>query len=120
MKIPLWLGLVSLLTAGCNPQSDKSTSQATNSTTADSGSVITAPVDYLGTISKAQQKAVKTVDTTSIDKAIQLFQVDQGRNPTDLNELVQTKYLSRIPDAPYGTKISYDAATGKVTLVKQQ
>jgi hypothetical protein len=121
MKTPLWLSLISVLAAGCNQQSDNSTPQATNAATADnSGSVLTAPVDYLGAVSKAQQKAVKTVDTVSIDKAIQLFQVDQGRNPNDLNELVQTKYLARIPEAPYGTKISYDAATGKVTIVKQQ
>ena len=118
MKIPLWLGLIPLLAAGCDKQPDDPTSAATNS--GGGGSVVTAPVDYLGAVSKAQQKAVKTVDTTSIDKAIQLFQVEQGRNPADLNELVQTKYLSRIPEAPYGTKISYDAASGKVTMVKQQ
>jgi len=68
---------------------------------------------------KAQQTAVKTIDTTSIDKAIQLFSVENGRNPKDLNELVQQKFLPMIPQTPYGTKLVYDAGSGTVKIVPQ-
>ena len=101
-----------LLLVGCGDQSNKSTG-ATNTT---SGSVVTAPVDYLGAVGKAQQSAVKTVDVTSLNKAIELFNVDKGRNPNSLDELVNEKYIPQIPKAPYGKKIIYDATAGKVTV----
>ena len=106
-----------LVLAGCGDKGD-GTKQTTNAASS-GGSPLTAPVDYLGAVAKGQQNAVKTVDTTSITKAIQLFGVDHGRNPKDLSELVQEKYLPQIPTAPYGTKIVYDANTGTVTIQKQ-
>lgn len=101
------------LLAGCGDGGSHA-SQQTNSST---GSPLTAPVDYLGAVGNAKQKAVKTVDITSLTQAVQLFQVSEGRLPKDLNELVTTKYIARIPDAPYGQKIVYNATTGQVTVV---
>jgi hypothetical protein len=108
---------VALMLAGCGDKADgpKQTTNAASS----GGSPLTAPVDYLGAVAKGQQNAVKAVDTASITKAIQLFGVDHGRNPKDLNELVQEKYLPQVPAAPYGTKIVYDADSGTVTVQKQ-
>ena len=83
------------------------------------GSVLTAPVDHLGAMARAEQSAVKTIDTASLKSAIQMFQVDQGSLPKDLNELVQKKYLAKIPETPFGTKLHYDPATGEVKVVKQ-
>src|SRR5436190_22703166 len=115
MKATLLLALaLCALVMGCGDSSSTSSSQ-TNS----SSSPLTAPVDYLGAVGKAQQLAVKTIDTTSINQAIQLFQTEHGRYPQDLNELVKEKFLAKIPAAPYGTKIVYDAATGQVKVVKQ-
>jgi hypothetical protein len=54
-----------------------------------------------------------------VNQAIRLFQVEQGRWPKDLDELVQEKYLARIPATPYGTKLVYDPATGEAKVVKQ-
>jgi len=108
--------LAGLFVVGCGDSSNKSGS-GTN--TATGGSLVTAPVDYLDAASKAKQKAVKTVDTTSLDKAIQLFNVEKGRNPKDLNELVSEKYISEVPTPPYGTKIDYDPNSGRVNVVKQ-
>lgn len=108
--------LVGLFVLGCGDSSSKSSS-GTN--TATGGSVVTAPVDYLDAAAKAKQKAVKTVDTVSLDKAIQLFNVEKGRNPKDLNELVNEKYIREIPAAPYGARIDYDANSGRVSVVKQ-
>ncbi len=108
--------LAAVCFTGCGNNSSTSTAAATN--TASSGSPLTAPVDYLGAVAKGQQTAEKTVDTTSIQKAIQLFNVEKGRNPKDLNELVQEKYLPRLPEAPYGTKLVYHPETGTVTVEK--
>jgi hypothetical protein len=80
---------------------------------------VTAPVDYVGTAAKQEQKAIKTVDTTALNQAVQLFNVQEGRFPKDLNELVEKKYIGKLPDAPVGMKLSYDATTGQVTVVKE-
>ena len=63
--------------------------------------------------------AGKTVDTASLDKAISMFNVDKGRYPKDLNELVQEKYIPKIPPTPFGTKLSYDANSGRIEVVKE-
>ncbi len=105
---------ISLLLAGCGDKSS-STGQSNSET---SGNPLTAPVDYLDAAAKAKQSAVKTVDVTSVNQAIQMFHVDQGRFPKDLNELVAEKYMPKIPDAPFGSKLVYDATAGKVKVVK--
>lgn len=117
MKYLVLLPLCALL-AGCG---DNSTSQSSSGATnaSSGGSLITAPLDYVGAAGRAQQSAVKTVDLTSLNQAIQLFNVDKGRNPKDLNELVQAKFIPQIPPAPIGSKIVYDAESGKVSVVKQ-
>jgi len=115
-EISLVVVLVGLFVVGCGDSSNKS---ASGTNTASGGSLLTAPVDYLDAASKAKQKAVKTIDTTSLDKAIQLFNVEKGRNPKDLNELVSEKYIREIPTPPYGTRIDYDANSGRVNVVKQ-
>jgi hypothetical protein len=109
--------VAALVLAGCGDQAGGN-KQTTNAASSGS-SPLTAPVDYLGAVAKAQQNAVKTVDTASITKAIQLFGVDHGRNPKDLNELVQGKYMPQIPATPYGTKLVYDADSGTVSIQKQ-
>ena len=120
MNKPVLFTLASLLVvvfSGCSQKSD-SPSGSTNAASS-GGNPVTAPVDYLGAIAKAQQQAVKTVDTASLDRAIQMFGVEHGRNPKDLNELVQEKYLPKIPEPPYGTKLVYDANAGTVRVEKQ-
>jgi hypothetical protein len=118
MKLEVLSGLaIALLLAGCSGGSDKS-GTSTNAN-ASGSSPADAPAGYLGALGKAQQSAVKTVDTTSVNQAIQMFNVDKGRYPKDLNELVQEKYMPQLPPTPYGTKLEYDPAAGKVTVVKQ-
>ena len=45
--------------------------------------------------------------------------VENGRNPKDLNELVEKKTIPKLPDAPRGMKLDYDATAGKVKVVPQ-
>ena len=120
MKTPFYVAITAgLLLAGCGGESDKSaTATATN--TASSGSTpLSAPADYVGALGKAKQIAEKTVDTATLNQAIQMFNVEKGRYPKDLNELVAEKYIPTIPAAPYGMKLEYDATAGKVKVVKQ-
>ena len=74
---------------------------------------------YVGGLAAAKQAAGKTVDISSLRPAIDQFFVDKGRYPSDLNELVTEKYITKIPDAPYGMKIDYDAASGKVQVINK-
>jgi hypothetical protein len=115
-KLPLLFLAVSALASGCG---DNSSNTAKSTNAVSGGNPLTAPVDYLGAVSKAQQSAVKTVDVAAINHAVQLFQAEHGRNPKDLDELVQSKYLPKIPQAPYGSQIVYDPNTGQAKVVKQ-
>ncbi|HYG34534.1 MAG TPA: hypothetical protein VEC99_07110 [Clostridia bacterium] len=114
------LALTLVISTGCSEKSDKAAGASTNTTATSSGSSpLNAPADYLGAMVKGKQSAVKTVDTASLDQAIQMFSVDNGRNPKDLDELVKEKYIPKIPEAPFGMKIVYDASSGTVKVVKQ-
>jgi hypothetical protein len=77
------------------------------------------PAGYLGTLVKGQQVAVKTIDVTAINQEIQLFNVQEGRLPKDLDELVTLHYLGALPSAPAGMKLAYDPAQGKASVVPQ-
>ncbi len=78
-----------------------------------------APAGYVGALVRGQQVAVKTIDVTSLNEEIQLFNVQEGRNPKDLNELVARHYLGALPNPPNGMKLVYDAAQGKVSVAPQ-
>ena len=79
----------------------------------------TANNGYLGTLVKGQQKAVKTIDVTSLNEELTLFNVQEGRYPKDLNELVTQHYIPYLPQTPAGMKLVYDAAQGKVSVAPQ-
>jgi hypothetical protein len=117
MKGIFLLSLTTLvIAAGCSQSGGSSeTTSSTNRSMTNDG----AFGQYMGGLAQAKQTAGKTVDVTSLTRVVQQFQVDKGRYPTDLNELVQEKYISRIPDAPYGMKIDYDPTTGDVKVVNQ-
>jgi putative lipoprotein len=119
MKTPRYfLLLCGLFLAGCGQKTDPSTT-AVNTTNAPGSNPLNAPSDYLGAIVDAKQRAVKTIDTVSLDQAVQTFSVEHGRYPKDLDELVQTKVIPKIPDPPRGMKLVYDANTGTVKVEKQ-
>jgi ABC-type glycerol-3-phosphate transport system substrate-binding protein len=108
-----------LLLAGCGGSNSSKPAQATNATpNYNTGNPITAPVDYLGAVGQAQRYAIKTIDLSYLNEAIQQFNAAEGRLPKDLKELMPN-YIGKIPQAPYGTKIVYDPNTGVVKVVKQ-
>ncbi|HZR19840.1 MAG TPA: hypothetical protein VFE51_21320 [Verrucomicrobiae bacterium] len=118
MKSLLFLpATAALLLTACSQKSDTPAPPASSSATPTNS--VNAAGGYLGALARGQQIAVKTIDTTSLDKAIQMFAVENGRNPKDLNELVQQKYIPKLPEPPYGTKLVYDANSGTVKVVSQ-
>lgn len=94
-------------------------SSAKSNTTDNSGSPITAPVDYVGAVVQAQQTATKRIDVAQIQHAIQEFNAGEGRYPKDLNEIVTEHYLSKVPALPRGMEYSYDSAQGTISVVKK-
>jgi hypothetical protein len=117
MKRATGLALVlGLAFCGCGQKEAAKPATSTNDAAA-TGNPITAPVDYLGAVSKAKKVSEKTIDTAYLNQAIQLFQASEGRLPKDLDELVAEKYLPKLPEAPYNMKIVYDATRGQVKVV---
>ena len=107
---------ISLVLIGCG----KSDSPAPASNGSGSGTTpANGPADYVGALGKGQKNAIKTVDTASLNQAVQMFNVDKGRYPKDLNQLVQEKYMPKLPEAPFGMKLAYDPDSGKVSVVKE-
>ena len=115
------LSICSVLIFGCEKKKELPAPQAPASKAppGSGGSLATAPVDYLATATKAQQSMEKNIDTAALNKEIELFGAQEGRYPTDLNELVTKKYLGKLPTPPFGTKLQYDAKNGKVSVVKE-
>src|SRR5882724_424162 len=70
------------------------------------------------TLVNAKRTADKTIDVSFINQAIQLFNVQEGRYPKTLDELTP-KYVAKLPDAPLGYKISYDAKKGEASVVRE-
>ena len=82
------------------------------------GNPLTAPVDYLGAVGKAQKSATKTVSTVGLQQAIQMYFAQEGRFPKDLKSLVPD-YVGQIPPAPVGMKYDYDPKSGVLKIVAQ-
>jgi len=100
----LVLAAVAILAAGCGKSSEPQ--KAVN------------PADVDNPLVNAKRTADKTIDVSYINQALQLFNVQEGRYPKTLAELTP-KYIAKIPDAPLGYKISYDAVKGEVSVVRQ-
>ena len=109
----LILTVASLSLAGCGDDSKtaKAVKQVDNA--------VSAPVNYLGATMQAEKYSQKQIDLAYVNQAIQQFQAGEGRLPKDLKEMVELHYLGKIPEAPYGYKIVYDATAGSIAVVKQ-
>jgi hypothetical protein len=105
-----------LLLAGCGNNNSSPHPQGTNTT--DSAHPAAPSGGYLGALMQADKYAVKTIDVSYLNEAVQLFNTQEGRLPKDLNELVPN-YVGKLPATPYGTKLDYNPNTGQVKVVQQ-
>jgi len=113
MKARLMLmAAAAALVAGCGDSSKPGT--AANEVS----NIVTAPVNYIGAVAAAQQRAEKAIDVSYINEDIQMFNASEGRYPKELDELIPN-YLAKMPPVPFGFKVVYDPATHTVSVVKQ-
>jgi hypothetical protein len=103
--------LVSAILAGGCGKGDKAASNS-------SDNLVTAPVKYIGAAVTNQQIATKTIDLVALNQEVQLFNVQEGRYPKTLDELVAKQYLGLLPTPPVGSRLVYDPVQGKVTLAQ--
>jgi hypothetical protein len=116
MKHAAILGILPLfLLWGCGNDAPKEAKP-----TAAGENPLNAPADYLGAAVKAKQKAEKTVGAASVDQAIKVFAAQENRYPTNLDELVSSKVIPKLPTLPPGMKFDYDAATGTAKIVPEK
>ena len=116
----LVLATVIVWLTGCGNKNSGTATRSTNATvgSTNGGSVLTVPVDYLGAAVQAQKNMTKTIDVSYLKEAIQQFNVQEGRYPKTLQELVPN-YVAKLPTPPYGYKLDYDASSGNVKVVPQ-
>ncbi len=114
MKFPVALLVLAALAvgAGCGKKEDPKKPAAGTS----SGNPLTAPVDYLGAVGKAGTTVSKNLDLANVAQAIKMFEAAEERLPKHLNELVEKGYLPKLPVAPQGLKLTYDATTGQIKM----
>lgn len=107
---------------GCGGSKEEATKKSDDATAqaSEDGNPLTAPVDYLGAVNKANKFANKSIELAQVNKAMQEFKITEGRNPKDLAELVESGFLAQEPKAPYGMEVKYDPQTGKVTIQPTQ
>ncbi|MCM8772811.1 MAG: hypothetical protein NC926_01225 [Candidatus Omnitrophica bacterium] len=77
---------------------------------------LNAPLKYGATIEKTMKKAKAMEDILYLKNKINTFQIQEGRYPESLDELVEKKYIEKIPNPPKGMKFVYDPKTGKVDV----
>ena len=107
-----------MLLTGCGKNNSGSHHQGTNAPATNTAEVAKPSGGYLGALMQADKSAVKTIDVSYLNEAVQLFNTQEGRLPKDLNELVPN-YVGKLPATPYGTKLDYDPSTGVVKVVPQ-
>ena len=112
---PLLLALLagSVIASGCGKNNSSS------QTTGASPATLPANGDYGSTLANAQNHALAVVDLSSLKQAVDLFNAQEGRYPSNLDELVKSRMIREIPPVPRGGKLDYNPATGEIKIVQQ-
>ena len=128
MKSRLWiLGFVavSLVLTGCpekrRPAGSPAAKPAPGAPAKPADGTKPAPAqgplaDYARNLSETEKKATEVAGLAELTKAVQQFNVIEGRYPRTLDELVAGRYLPKIPAAPRGKRFLYNPKAGEVTV----
>jgi uncharacterized lipoprotein YbaY len=100
-------GATALALAGCSGGSSNSNAPTTNTTSTSSSPLVQSQV-------YAQQK----IAVSSLNSAVQQYHAAEGHFPANLQELAPN-YIEKVPQAPAGYTINYDANNGAVSMAKQ-
>ncbi|MDD2236603.1 MAG: hypothetical protein PHP44_05610 [Kiritimatiellae bacterium] len=77
------------------------------------------PRDYRQMLDRVHQRNAYNHSLDTVKEAVQRFQVELGRLPTNLIELVRYRYIDEFPqEIPPGYTFGYDATRGYVTFMK--
>jgi hypothetical protein len=114
MKATLLAMLAMLLTAGCND----STQPGRDSSPASRPDIASPPSGHPESAMKNQKRSPTAADINSMNKAVESFYVQEGRFPNDLLELVEKKYVRRMPPLPDTATWDYDTNSGVVSIRK--
>ena len=74
--------------------------------------------DYAGMLDRVRDRQKSAAVVGTIQEGLKRFQIDLGRLPTNLYELVSLKYVKDIPEAPEGFAYYYDPVHGNVQLIR--
>ena len=109
----LLIGLTCGLAAGCSVETESDA----ESRKQEKLTPINAPDQYVRGVLNARNRAADVMGTSSINKAIQAYKMEFGKNPSSLEELRKKGLLSTIPPAPSGKKYQYNPRNGTVAFV---
>jgi hypothetical protein len=117
----LCVGVVaaSLILTGCiekrRPSGSPQKPPAANPTDGEQGAKGPG-AEYGRNLANAEKKAAEVTGLTTLVRAVQQYQVVEGRYPSSLDDLVANRYLQKIPRPPRGKRFTYDPPTGKVDM----
>ncbi len=103
MKKTLFLILLLVFTFSCNKKKEELTP-------------LNAPMKYGETMGKAIKKAKAMDEILYLKNKINTFQIQEGRYPNSLEELVEKGYIEKLPEPPEGMKFYYNPKTGNVEV----
>jgi len=106
-----------LLGCGGADQDPKSSSNDADAIGYNDRQPLTAPVDYIGSVHQASVRATQTIDRVQLQQAIEQFRLLEGKPPEELKQLVEAGFLAKVPVAPKGMRVDYQAQSGRVEIV---
>jgi len=72
--------------------------------------------NYSEILEKSLENLNHDRNLVKITRAIRLFQVEIGRSPTNLSEIVKFHYLDELPEPPEGLIFHYENKTGNIQM----
>jgi len=104
MKKTLFLILILVFTFSCSKKKKEELTP------------LNAPMKYGETMGRAMKKAKTMDEILYLKNKINTFQIQEGRYPNSLDELVEKGYIEKLPQPPEGMKFVYDPKTGNVEV----
>ncbi len=74
--------------------------------------------DYSDVLRRVREKHADTQKLDRLRTSIETFQIDLGRPPSNIVEMVKVGYLKEIPEAPAGMMYHYDPTNGVMRTLK--
>ena len=112
----LW---ICVIFAGCSADKPEPAKDEAAEKTEEIGSnPLLAPVEYLGATARAKTSSQAKIALAPIQQAIQMYQVENGSFPPNLNALVQGGQIRALPALPQGSTYQYNPSTGAVTVTR--